>query len=92
MKEVFVILNEVKDLAFFTQDSSQKKLRMTGNVGLNPFASLQGQVKRILFEHDEPTYGILDPLLGGGIKGGGFVILRNEGSCFFHLKILRKKA
>ena len=84
MKEVFVILNEVKDLAFFTQDSSQKKLRMTGNVGLNPFASLQGQVKRILFEHDEPTYGIfLTPSSEGEIKGVGFDFFSLQRICLF---------
>jgi hypothetical protein len=56
-------------------------------VGLNPFASLQGQVKRILFEHDEPTYGIfLTPSSEGELKGVGFVILRNEGSCLFILR------
>jgi hypothetical protein len=53
------------------------------NVGLNPFASLQGQVKRIPFEHDEPTYGCSTPSEEGELKGVGLDFFSLQRICLF---------
>ena len=90
----FVILNAVKDLALFTIKILRKRgsewqipaqndrmpLSATEFVILNAVKDLVFFVLRFFAKEAQND------------RVCGFVILRNEGSCFFHIEILRKRS